>query len=218
MCDDYEDIYSQCVTDLLKILSKRSCSNTKRKLEEFFEIRLPEEQIIVFHDASYCRRQGHDTPIKRQALQKLRDGENIQKLQKLANHLDRAIELMNEEFLGKLIQQKTHITIRVLGLKIQQLLDNSKQPKGRPSLKDLYNYVFQLALLYKELSCKPFTLDKYLNKETKEYAELTPGHEFVSRIISSLNSEIKSKGCNYRYSSANIYNACLEAQKRLKGS
>jgi hypothetical protein len=94
------------------------------------------------------------------------------------------------------------------------VLSNSfKGNKGR-SLKSLYDYVYNLVILYKDLSKENFSILRH--KENGEYKPITPGHEFIYIAIQLLNDEALEGGYSEAYTDKNIYIACENAQQRLK--
>lgn len=103
----------------------------------------------------------------------------------------------------------------------------SQASRGRPSLEALYDYVYHLAMLFEELSGQPFKLNKEASEpkdsertkpEEKVYPALTQGHGFVYAVIEWLNDETVQNGCDAQYTSANIYNACEQAKKRMNAA
>lgn len=95
------------------------------------------------------------------------------------------------------------------------VLSNShKMNKGRPSLETLYKYVYELAVLYKDLSKENFSIFRHKG-EKGEYEPVTDGHKFIYIAIQLLNNGALDEGYNETYTDKNIYNACENAQKRL---
>lgn len=106
------------------------------------------------------------------------------------------------------------------GIELDCFLYSDKKP-GRPSLKEFYNFVYQLARTYEEISGQKFTVLRHresTGKNAGEYVPITPGHEFIYEAVRWTHEEFKDtdKGSDLRYTDKNIYNACEQAQKKLK--
>jgi hypothetical protein len=101
------------------------------------------------------------------------------------------------------------------------VLSNShKRNKGRASLTPLYDYAYELAVLYEKLSGEKLSV--FRHKGAEGYEPITPGHNFIYTAIQLLNREFlkdNSEPLEEKYieiyTSENIYNACEKAQKRL---
>lgn len=108
----------------------------------------------------------------------------------------------------------TYDKIRSLGIEMEIFL-KSNRAAGKPSLRALYAYVYELAYLYESISGKKLSVLRYKDDQG-EYIAVSPGHEFVNKAIQFMNEEAKSNNFASLYTDKNIYNACEEAQKRLK--
>lgn len=103
------------------------------------------------------------------------------------------------------------------------VLSNShkrSKSKGRDSLAPLYDYVYELAVLYEKLSKEKLSVRRH--KGTEGYDPITPGHDFVYTAIQLLNREFLADNSEPLeekyikiYTSENIYVACEEVQPRL---
>ncbi len=80
---------------------------------------------------------------------------------------------------------------------------------GRPSLFSYYEFMLMNAKLYEQVSGNNFKVLRHKNEDF--YEPITEGHLFLDRVNKILNHNRK-----YKYSSANLINACEKAVKRLK--
>lgn len=90
------------------------------------------------------------------------------------------------------------------------LIFEKRTPVGRPSLKPLYEFVYDVAKVYESASGKIFTVFSF------SHEAITPGQQFVTVAMDWLNDFARdSMDCNSKYTKVNIYNACDNARTRL---
>lgn len=106
-------------------------------------------------------------------------------------------------------------------MKLSTSLRFPKKKRGRPSIGEFKKFVYFLAELYEDISGKKFTIQRNREETGKnegKYLPVTPGHKFVWEVVTWMHDSLVDRGIEYsfRYTDKNIYNACENAQKKLK--
>ena len=112
---------------------------------------------------------------------------------------------------SKLVLDKHHAafqTIESIANELKSILDEDKKV-GRPSLKKFYDFVYEIALLYKKLSGQEFGI----------YNNPSLGYKFVclaTEWMHDLRETISIS--DLRYTEKNIENACEKALARMNSA
>ncbi|HOO49700.1 MAG TPA: hypothetical protein PLK94_00275 [Alphaproteobacteria bacterium] len=230
------------VTAFLKIIGKENCPKSAQKLRQIFYSTRTDEgywtlPVLPFWGikameaigGQYIRKANSDNPDYKKFHKKitgLRDAlrdicqymkdPDIQKYYEVRAYNDKEVQAhitlkSDEEFFEQ---------VRGRGMQLDMFLFEGKK-LGRPSLKEFYNFVYQLARRYEEISEQKFTVLRHRESDGKnagEYVPITPGHEFIYEAVRWICEEFKDTDGlpDLRYTDKNIYNACEQAQKRLK--
>lgn len=157
----------------------------------------------------------------------------IDKLRKLQEYLGKAIQQFQDEDIGEYLRlriledsERSHSPTRnsykhwyesltFLHSDLEHFIMRSQNKQGRPSYQKFYEFVYQVALLYEELSNKHFTSDLF--KDGEKYSPITKGMEFVWETVGWLNREAReTRGITDGFQSVTIAHACEAARTKLK--
>lgn len=112
----------------------------------------------------------------------------------------------------------TFLGIRQLTQQLDTFL-GSKHQRGRPSISALHNYVYEVALLYIDITGQDFSFVRHLQKsdddERTKCEPINRAHEFVKLAVNILEIYSEHVQMPVECTDSNIYNACEHAQKRL---
>lgn len=220
------------VETLLKLAKKEGCSNAKAVIKSTLWGAENQESITIPSIVFYA----HDAFSKLNFL-KIKDGNQVQAFNKKILKLQKALvdvkKLYEDREIQNLINymtgddQPTEVEqikgfenqIKKQLARLHLFLQNSKAEKGRPSIREFYECVYQLVCLYEHVSGRKFTIDRHKEIGTSgkgTYAPITDGHRFVVRGLEVLSEYVDLEAEGSAYTDKNIYNACEKAQLRLK--
>lgn len=250
---DTDKLDKEYIAKLLSILGKQRCADTKSKMRDAFGLSDEDGDMLPFSDMVFCQSKARQELIKHHVKKKA-SGDNgfdrySKKINNFSKSLKKSLELMGTQevktFLGDAAERGAFATdykMAVYENTFQQMnrlafevetLRFSMSKRGRPSIKALEGYVFQLAKLYEGLSGADFTLDKkaaeigdvakknlvksYTKQDDaqREYPTLTNGHQFVACGVEWINREVTLQGGQFQYTNTNIYNACESVRSAL---
>jgi hypothetical protein len=236
----------QHLKNLLRILNKENCCQTQQKLREVFgwgeqeaiidgitmlSISYTKLSISLYDNLNYLQNQ----EAKKASLQTNDYDRWMKKIKKFSTHLQQTIEhakdpdllkilvAHNEEVSSDTIIKDINCTlhgVERINRSLSLLLREEEKSKGRPPLTELYEYIYEIASLYKNISGEPFTILRIKNTNEKgqkeEYSPITKSHLFACEALEIIHSMALDDGCHERYTDKNLYNACENAQKYLK--
>lgn len=225
-----------------EILNKKGCAATEQKIRQaFFTARSVNKtwcSAVLSMKAVWAM----EALKVRQRRKRLSKNTNYQKshrkLLKLRSSLLNVFQLMNDDdiyyfYITRACKDNEVSPEVILSTDLEflkqvarrgfdlDLILNKEKTRGRPSYAELYSYVYQVVQLYEDITGLEFTLDKYKpidGAERGQYLPITPGHRFVCEAVRWMHEEFSDAGINPKpeYTSANIYNACEHARKKLR--
>lgn len=245
----YEKEEEKQIRSFLKVLKKDTCKITEKKLRDIFflpigtakTVSVPwinmraSKAIKSLEEANLEKMYTKSKTQKRQekSLQKLRKALiDVAKLMKDPNvwefyelHASQNHEVSRQTVINELIQFDRMTKRRILELNI--CLEKRKST-GRPSLQAFYDFVYDIAKIYEDLSGLHFKVDKQkgsIGDDAGKYLAVTEGHQFVCEAVKWLHKEFSDPALTIypeyikpEYSDKNIFNACEYARKKLRES
>lgn len=216
----------QLVRELLGILGKEQCNETRSVIREAFGF----DKSVQLTKVPVLMKLAIDVLIaweyKQSKSKDFEHAKQIEKLEALKSSLEQTITLFDDSIVSDLLDHlaweaeedpkaelarnaQTYAGLISAHRRVSIALSNQLSGLKKMPLKVFYAYVGEVAKLYEAVSGKRFKHNRY---------GTTASQEFVACAVKHLNLNAKSRGCGYEYTDANESNACEEARKWLNSN